>query len=698
MQHLLKAFQYIELAVRQEEWRVPSGWKRHPCSQFCLVLSTSVVIMMMYSTLNSAVLVVSISLPLFVGASHIRSPITPISESVPYLPAYGEDLFNYEKTQLTDALIQQISSSKEGKFISKRIQFRIPNHAPKYPPQTKCKLLPGDADWPTEAEWSAFNYTLGGRLIATIPLASPCYANWNNYDKEKCAAINAVWSTSPPHFSDPASVFAPIFQGRTCMPTEIPADNCTLGGFPSYVVNVSTVAHIQLAVNFARNSNLRLVVKNTGHDSLGRPLGKGALSIWTHHLKDIRFNPRLRYDGYDGAVLKLGAGVQLSEVYDAAHKYGVTVVGGICTSIGYAGGYTLGGGHSPLSSFYGLAADNVLAIELVTSSGHFLTVTRSTSPELFWALRGGGGSTYGTVASIIIKAHPKLPGTVSQFRFTKTPNMTSSTFYAGVRAYWTHFPRFVDAGTWSHFWLRNSSGNVLFEVTPFYAPNHTVAEFNSLIQPFLTDLENLNIPLSMNTTFHPDFLSGVGPTLVDFGASTVRSGSRIFPRRNWENKKTLDETFNAMMNEVRRGGRISHGYTISPRLHSSNSPSSVHPAWRTAVAMMVGGVFVSPRATAAELSSLSASLTNDVFGEWRAVAPNSRGGAVYGNEADVNEPDWIEAAYGRENYGKLLRLKREWDPEGVFWANRGVGSEEWVVQDGGDRGIGTMDGRLCLKG
>lgn len=115
------------------------------------------------------------------------------------------------------------------------------------------------------------------------------------------------------------------------MPSDIPSNNCTLGGYPSYVVNASTVANIQLAVNFARNSNLRLVVKNTGHDSLGRPMGKGALSVWTHNLKSVRFNPRFRYDGYDGAALKIGAGVQLSEVYDAADKNGVTVVGGICT-------------------------------------------------------------------------------------------------------------------------------------------------------------------------------------------------------------------------------------------------------------------------------------------------------------------------------------------------------------------------------
>ena len=91
------------------------------------------------------------------------------------------------------------------------------------------------------------------------------------------------------------------------------------------------MAQIQLAVNYARNTNIRLVVKNTGHNGLGRSIGAGALSIWTHHLKDIRFIPDFKIDGYSGTAFKLGAGVQLFEVYEAAEKFGVTALGGVCT-------------------------------------------------------------------------------------------------------------------------------------------------------------------------------------------------------------------------------------------------------------------------------------------------------------------------------------------------------------------------------
>lgn len=139
---------------------------------------------------------------------------------------------------------------------------------------------------------------------------------------------------------------------------------CTQGSYPTYVVNVSTVAQIQLSVNFARNQNLRLIVKNTGHDFNGKPSGKGGLSIWTHRLKDKVFYPSFTADGgYVGPAIKLGAGVQVSEAYDFGKELNLTVIGGGCLSVGVAGGFTLGGGHSPLSSMYGMAADQVLALE-----------------------------------------------------------------------------------------------------------------------------------------------------------------------------------------------------------------------------------------------------------------------------------------------------------------------------------------------
>lgn len=143
------------------------------------------------------------------------------------------------------------------------------------------------------------------------------------------------------------------------MPGDKADGNCTLGGFPSYVVNVHNVAQIQLAVNLARSLNLRLVIKNTGHDFNGRSTGAGALSLWMQRFKSIEFLKDFKTKSYTGPALKVAAGVIGSELYEAADKYDLTVVGGEGMSVGYAGGYLAGGGHSPLSPIYGMGADQV---------------------------------------------------------------------------------------------------------------------------------------------------------------------------------------------------------------------------------------------------------------------------------------------------------------------------------------------------
>jgi FAD/FMN-containing dehydrogenase len=103
-----------------------------------------------------------------------------------------------------------------------------------------------------------------------------------------------------------------------------------LGGYPRYVVRATNVAQIQLAVNFARNTGVRLIVKNTGHDFSGKSVGAGSLSIWTTHLKDIEFIPQYSAPGsnWNGPAFRVGSGVQAHEIYRAANERNVIVVGG----------------------------------------------------------------------------------------------------------------------------------------------------------------------------------------------------------------------------------------------------------------------------------------------------------------------------------------------------------------------------------
>jgi len=103
---------------------------------------------------------------------------------------------------------------------------------------------------------------------------------------------------------------------------------CELGGFPEYNVNASSVSQIQLAVNFARNTNLRLVIKNTGHDFGAKSTGMGSLSIWTHNLKDSKLYKEYKTEGYSGPAAKFGAGVQVFEANAFAKENRITLIGG----------------------------------------------------------------------------------------------------------------------------------------------------------------------------------------------------------------------------------------------------------------------------------------------------------------------------------------------------------------------------------
>lgn len=124
----------------------------------------------------------------------------------------------------------------------------------------------------------------------------------------------------------------PLFDGSACLPQNAGKGKCKLGGLPAYSVNATTVSQIQLAVNFARSLNLRLVVRNTGHDFLGKSTGAGSLNIWTHNLKKVEFvkNYQSASGGYSGPAFKIGAGIQVFELYEAANKAGYTAVGGEC--------------------------------------------------------------------------------------------------------------------------------------------------------------------------------------------------------------------------------------------------------------------------------------------------------------------------------------------------------------------------------
>ncbi|MBE3048343.1 FAD-dependent oxidoreductase [Candidatus Bathyarchaeota archaeon] len=137
-----------------------------------------------------------------------------------------------------------------------------------------------------------------------------------------------------------------------------------------YSVAARSAADVSAAVKFAGKHNVRLVVKNTGHDFAGRSLAPHSLQIETRRMRDLEFTKDFVAAGGEegvGPAVTVGAGVQLVDLYSFCHERNVTVVGGFSSTVGVAGGYIQGGGHSILSPWKGLASDNVLQYTVVTA-------------------------------------------------------------------------------------------------------------------------------------------------------------------------------------------------------------------------------------------------------------------------------------------------------------------------------------------
>jgi FAD/FMN-containing dehydrogenase len=166
---------------------------------------------------------------------------------------------------------------------------------------------------------------------------------------------------------------------------------------PALIVRCRTTNDVVAALAFARAAGLEVSIRGGGHNVGGRAVTNGGLMVDLAEMKGIRVDR-------DRATATAEGGVLWAELNDAAAQYGLAVTGGVVSTTGVAG-LTLGGGLGWLMAKYGLAADNLLAVELVTAEGDILQVDAASHPDLFWALRGGGGN-FGIATSFTYRLHP----------------------------------------------------------------------------------------------------------------------------------------------------------------------------------------------------------------------------------------------------------------------------------------------------
>ena len=166
---------------------------------------------------------------------------------------------------------------------------------------------------------------------------------------------------------------------------------------PRLIARCVDVADVMSAVNFGRQNKLLIAIRGGGHNAGGLGVCDDGLVIDLSGMRYVRVDPQTR-------TVRAGGGALWGDVDHATHSFGLAVPSGIISTTG-VGGLTLGGGLGHLTRHYGLTIDNLLAVDIVLADGRFVTASVKDHPDLFWAVRGGGGN-FGVVTSFLFKAQP----------------------------------------------------------------------------------------------------------------------------------------------------------------------------------------------------------------------------------------------------------------------------------------------------
>ncbi|KAI1423494.1 putative FAD-dependent isoamyl alcohol oxidase [Xylaria sp. FL1777] len=546
-----------------------------------------------------------------------------------------------------------------------------------------CRSIPGDTDWPSLGDWTALNATVQGRLIQTIPQASVCHTSpFAVFDTDACSALQTTWTQSQTFELKPAEIMNGYYQNQSCDPFTDSSKPCELGNYASYSINVTGADDVIAAINFAHEQNVRLVVKSTGHDYIGKSTGKGALSLWMFNLKTAEVIEQYESKSYTGPAIKLGPGVIGGEAIAVAAEAGYRVVGGECASVSLAGGYTQGGGHSMLNSAYGMAADNVLEWEVVTATGEYLVATPENNTDLYWALSGGGGGTYGVVLSMTTKVYPDGPIASAILTFGFNDTNKEADYWEAAELWFQKLPTFVATNNSILLDITNNS----FVVIGFTLPDQTVSAVDSLLDPFVAELKRLDLTYTLtpnvSATYVDYFNSILGPIPYGPFPPTEIWTSRLIPRSTVVNATTNAKLIDAFR-EIVSDGTFGVGCNVISVAEAQHPDNSVLPAWRNAIAQCNPTAYWDYQVPLETNLAVKEELVSVHTPLVEAATPGS---GVYLNEIDPwYKGDWKQEMYGA-GYSRLLGIKHKYDPNQLLYGQFAVGSDEFFIDE---------SGRLC---
>jgi len=409
---------------------------------------------------------------------------------------------------------------------------------------------------------------------------------------------------------------------------------------PALIARCQNAADIADAIRYARANDLDISVRGGGHNVAGRAVADGGMMIDLAPMKGIRVDAATRSVRAQGGVL-------WKELNRETAAHGLAVTGGAISTTGIAG-LTLGGGLGWLMAKYGLAADNLLGVELVTADGSIVDVTADSDPDLFWALRGGGGN-FGVAASFEYRLHPvdlvvggliahPIDAAADMLRFYRDASASASddlTVFAAV----------VHAPDGSGLKI---SGMIVFHTGAPDEAERELAPFKEWGSPLMVEVGPMPYPV-MNTLLDAAY----PPGLQNYWLSSFTSGlSDGLIDVVVERFAVVPSPMTGMVFEQFHGAVCRVGVEDTAVPHRE-------PGWN----LLIPSVWADPADDDANIA-----WTRDTHA---ALAPHLTDRRWLNYLGDDQGEDAIRGAYG-PNYDRLVAVKRKHDPDNVFHHNHNI--------------------------
>jgi FAD/FMN-containing dehydrogenase len=415
---------------------------------------------------------------------------------------------------------------------------------------------------------------------------------------------------------------------------------------PAAVVECANVSDVQAAVNHARDNGMNLAVRGGGHSVPGFGTADGAIVADLTAMNTVDVDTRAR-------TARVGGGATWGMFNDATTAHGLATTGGVVSSTG-VGGLTLGGGIGYLTRKHGLSCDNLLAAEVVLADGTVVTASANDHPDLYWALRGGGGN-FGAVTSFEFQLHPvgDVYAGMMFFEVSDAPALLRyfGDFIADAPREYGGFPAWHQAPPLP-FIPEDRVGQPMFVIISCWTGDHATGaemlqQFRDVAQP-AAEMVGPMPYAALNAAFDPLLPRGL--------------------QHYWKAVFARELTPEAIAAHVEYGPKVPavnsavHLYPINGAAHDVPADATAFGHRGDNYACVIAGMWPDPADNNANIAW--------VRDYYAALAPHSSAGG-YVNFASADDQDKVRDNFG-PTYPRLAEIKRRYDPGNLFHLNQNI--------------------------